>query len=333
MDGTGQEDDTAAGLSSAPATPEAKVPGPTIAGRLVASDQAGPACRPRAEARRLSQRDQGRLASARPGAPSRPVRRRHGGDPRRDQADGRDQRRLRAAPGRTPARPAESEADDARRRSGGPPPPKPSRPVTARLDTSDILHERNATTSRSDGRRTHSGRPAADPDPGRRHRSSAPASDPNGPLVRSRVHRFRPPCPPSLETALSTEMPFGKFHGHTLGEIAAFEPSYIDWMASTILRDPDLLAAARVVRDDLDVRVGSCVAPVRTTAAQRHLPTERGPAHWSVADVRSPPVPSGAIVWEAEERAMMPAVFPSPQACRPIDHGCSVRGRWSLRLL
>jgi hypothetical protein len=49
-------------------------------------------------------------------------------------------------------------------------------------------------------------------------------------------------------------MPFGKFHGHSLGEIAAFEPSYIDWMASTILRDPDLLAAARVVRDDLDRR-------------------------------------------------------------------------------
>ena len=49
-------------------------------------------------------------------------------------------------------------------------------------------------------------------------------------------------------------MPFGKFHGHTLGEIAAFEPSYIDWMASTITRDPELLAAARVLRDDLDRR-------------------------------------------------------------------------------
>jgi hypothetical protein len=47
-------------------------------------------------------------------------------------------------------------------------------------------------------------------------------------------------------------MPFGKFHGHTLGEIAAFEPSYIDWVASTITRDPELIAAARVLRDDLD---------------------------------------------------------------------------------
>ncbi len=47
---------------------------------------------------------------------------------------------------------------------------------------------------------------------------------------------------------------FGKFHGHTLGEIAAFEPSYIDWVAATITRDPALVAAARVIRDDLDER-------------------------------------------------------------------------------
>jgi hypothetical protein len=47
---------------------------------------------------------------------------------------------------------------------------------------------------------------------------------------------------------------FGKFHGHTLGEIASFEPSYIDWVAATITRDPALVAAARVVRDDLDDR-------------------------------------------------------------------------------
>ena len=39
-------------------------------------------------------------------------------------------------------------------------------------------------------------------------------------------------------------MEFGKFRGHTLGEIAAFEPSYIDWISSTISRDADLVAAA-----------------------------------------------------------------------------------------
>ncbi len=59
---------------------------------------------------------------------------------------------------------------------------------------------------------------------------------------------------PDLADALSLPIVFGKFHGHTLGEIAAFEPSYIDWLAKTIARDPDLLAAARVVQDDLDRR-------------------------------------------------------------------------------
>ena len=55
---------------------------------------------------------------------------------------------------------------------------------------------------------------------------------------------------------------FGKFHGHTLGQIAAFEPSYIDWVAGTVTRDPDLVAAARVVQADLDAPRGVAqVAP------------------------------------------------------------------------
>ena len=49
-------------------------------------------------------------------------------------------------------------------------------------------------------------------------------------------------------------MEFGKFRGHTLGEIAAFEPSYIDWISSTISRDADLVAAARAIAADLDRR-------------------------------------------------------------------------------
>jgi hypothetical protein len=47
---------------------------------------------------------------------------------------------------------------------------------------------------------------------------------------------------------------FGKFHGHTLGQIAAFEPSYIDWLAGTVSHDPDLVSAARVIQADLDRR-------------------------------------------------------------------------------
>ena len=62
------------------------------------------------------------------------------------------------------------------------------------------------------------------------------------------------PPPPSLEAARGHVIEFGKFHGHTLGDIAAFEPSYIDWVAGTVTRDPELVAAARVIQADLDAR-------------------------------------------------------------------------------
>lgn len=73
-------------------------------------------------------------------------------------------------------------------------------------------------------------------------------------MERARLRHFRPAPRPSLAEARGFSVEFGKFRGHTLGEIADFEPSYIDWIAATISRDPDLLAAARVVRGDLDER-------------------------------------------------------------------------------
>lgn len=140
------------------------------------------------------------------------------------------------------------------RRTGGPPPPKQTRPVTARLDMTDVLRPRNATTTRTDGRPAHP-IPNQAPIRARVGRQEPPrASDPNGPLLRSRVRRFRPPVMPTLAAARAQVMPFGKFHGHILGDIAAFEPSYIDWVSGTITRDPDLVAAARVIREDLDRR-------------------------------------------------------------------------------
>jgi hypothetical protein len=59
---------------------------------------------------------------------------------------------------------------------------------------------------------------------------------------------------PSLDDALDLEVTFGKFHGHTLGEIAAFEPSYIDWLAGTMMREPGIAIAARVIVAELDRR-------------------------------------------------------------------------------
>ena len=144
--------------------------------------------------------------------------------------------------------------DPSATRRGGPPPPRPTRPVTAHLDTTEVLYARNRTTSPTSGdsRRGSLGQPlrqsrAANLGPRR-------ASTPTGPLRRGRVRNFRAPTPPALDVALATEMPFGKFHGHTLGQIAGFEPSYIDWVSGTITRDPELVAAARVVRAELDRR-------------------------------------------------------------------------------
>jgi len=137
-------------------------------------------------------------------------------------------------------------------RPSGPPPPPPTRPVTARLDTSELLHRRNAATT-PEGARLHRGRAANQPPPRARSPQPEPprASDPTGPAERRQARRQRR-RPPSLEQARATEVPFGKFGGRTLAEIAALEPSYVDWIARTITRDPDLVAAARVIVVELD---------------------------------------------------------------------------------
>jgi hypothetical protein len=144
-------------------------------------------------------------------------------------------------------------------RRGGPPAPRPTRPVTGRVDMSDNVQPRNQTTGR-DAAGVRTGRrattlPGQPPRRGERVNGEPPrASTPTGPMERDRLRHFRRPQPPSLEIARAHEIEFGKFHGHTLGQIAAFEPSYIDWVAGTVTRDPDLVAAARVIQGDLDAR-------------------------------------------------------------------------------
>ncbi len=139
-------------------------------------------------------------------------------------------------------------------RTGGPPRPKPTRPVTARVDTSHTVRPRNQplrTAAGADAEPILRGQ-----SPFREYVPREPprASTPTGPMARSIARDFRQPVAPELADALEQELEFGKFHGHTLGQVASFEPSYIDWLATTITRDRDLVAAARVVRQDLDRR-------------------------------------------------------------------------------
>jgi curved DNA-binding protein CbpA len=150
-------------------------------------------------------------------------------------------RRERYAEGRTPSG-----------ETPGPPPPPPSRPVTARFDTSASFQPRNSTVVRRRARRTTlSGQPPVD---WRTYRQGPDlrASAPNGPVHR-RVDPSRVRLP-SLEDARSTVLGFGRFHGLTLGEVAEREPTYIDWIASTITRDRDLVMRAKVIASDLDAR-------------------------------------------------------------------------------
>jgi curved DNA-binding protein CbpA len=160
-----------------------------------------------------------------------------------------------AASGTGPDASAGAGFDGTAARRGGPPRPRPSRPVTGRLDTTETFRPRNqplrghASASHASGLRGQPPYRAAQDE-----REPPRASTPTGPLARSRVRNFRRPAGPPLAEALDVELGFGKFHGHTLGQVAAFEPSYIDWLATTITRDRELVAAARVVRDDLDTR-------------------------------------------------------------------------------
>jgi DnaJ domain len=141
-------------------------------------------------------------------------------------------------------------------RPSGPPPPPPTRPVTARLDTTDLYRPRNATTTPAGGGFRHRPRPPATLRRATWWEAEEPrASDPTGPLQRVRARRAPRRPLPDLDAARATEIVFGKFHGRTLGEIAEIEPSYLAWVERTITRDPDLVAAARVVLDEREREV------------------------------------------------------------------------------
>jgi hypothetical protein len=148
-------------------------------------------------------------------------------------------------------RPSRASRDAARPPRSGPPLDRPTRPVTGRVDTTDTFLPRNQTVTPPGIRLPLTGQP---PLRSSRSQPELRASQPSGPLVHDVRAGHVPPAAPDLDEALQVEVAFGKFHGHTLGEIAAFEPSYIDWLAGTIIRDPDLAMAARVIRAELDRR-------------------------------------------------------------------------------
>ncbi len=126
--------------------------------------------------------------------------------------------------------------------------PHPTRPVTARIDTSALLWPRNAVLHPHE----RSPLPGLQPRP----RSSAMrepprASIPTGPTVIRQGPNLEADLP-SLANALDMRLAFGKFAGYTLGDVAEIEPTYVDWIVRTIGRDPEITLAARVVLRELE---------------------------------------------------------------------------------
>jgi curved DNA-binding protein CbpA len=117
------------------------------------------------------------------------------------------------------------------------------RPVTARIDTSALLWPRNSTLTPLD----RSPLPGLPPRPRSVEGHEPPrASTPTGPMHRRRGPSMEADLP-SAADAMETRLGFGKFAGRTLGEVAAIEPSYLEWIVRTIDRDPEVSLAARVV--------------------------------------------------------------------------------------
>jgi hypothetical protein len=143
-----------------------------------------------------------------------------------------------AAAGAPPERGPDAPANG----NGGWPRPSNSRPVTARIDTSALLRPRNSTLRPLD----RSPLPGLPPRPRSVEGREPPrASTPTGPTHRRRGPTLDADLPSPAE-AMETELRFGKFAGRTLGEVAAVEPSYLEWIVRTI-GDPEVSLAARVV--------------------------------------------------------------------------------------
>ncbi len=136
-------------------------------------------------------------------------------------------------------------------RHPGPPPPPEMPPVKARLDTSATFVVLNQRTTPMGTRQPLGGQAPHERD---RNAPDLRASQPSGPLERDIDPDYVVPGTPSLDDALDTLLDFGKFHGHSLGQVLAFEPSYLDWLAETYNRDPEISAAARVLVAELDRR-------------------------------------------------------------------------------
>ena len=114
--------------------------------------------------------------------------------------------------------------------------PGTGRPVTARIDTSALLRPRNSTLRPLD----RSPLPGLPPRPRSVEGHEPPrASTPTGPMYRRRGPTMEADLP-TLAEAWTRAFGSASSPAWTLGEVAAIEPSYIEWIVRTIDRDPEI---------------------------------------------------------------------------------------------
>ena len=231
-----------------------------------------------------------------------------------------------------------------RRHAGARARPASGRPAAAPTDAArdrsrstprGTVHPRNQTTTPPGRRIPLTGQPPLRLD---RSEPELRASQPSGPMERDGCAGHVAPDRPSLDEAVEIEVDFGKFHGHTLGEIAAFEPSYIDWLAGTMTRKPEIAMAARVIAAELDRRgirrvataaaTGMAVEPVplggRRSGGTNAPPAERrGCRSRLISAAARDSGPAGRMPsYSARDRRLgspVPSSVPDGRVVRPCD--------------
>jgi len=134
---------------------------------------------------------------------------------------------------------------------------RPERPVTARVNVAESLRA-NARTSAPT---KILWRPAAAARPRDAATGPLPGS-PAGPVERRIDASVAPRRRPSLDLARAYVLPFGRYAGGTIAQVARRDPGYLAWCVDNVRRDAELVAAANVMLEELE-RSGAFRRPPR----------------------------------------------------------------------
>lgn len=123
---------------------------------------------------------------------------------------------------------------------------RPARPVTGRVVVGAAPHA-NARTSEQTA---VSWREASWEPRDYRTRRGPLVGSPAGPVARRVDPTLRAATAITISEARALVVPFGKYAGSTVGDIAKRDPGYLAWCVDNVRRDPILVRAADLLLDD-----------------------------------------------------------------------------------